>query len=142
MFGSLNLRRKLIMPRFSTKSRSKLHTCDERLVDLFNEVVKGFDCTIIEGHRGKKAQNEAFNKGNSKVKFPNGKHNQSPSVAVDVAPYPIDWSDRDRFHYFSGYVLGIASQMGLKIRWGGDWDMDTKTKDNKFDDLVHFEIKE
>jgi len=130
------------MPRFSTKSRSKLHTCDNRLVDLFNEVVKGFDCTIIEGHRGKKAQNEAFNKGNSKVKFPNGKHNQSPSVAVDVAPYPIDWSDRDRFHYFSGYVLGIASQMGLKIRWGGDWDMDTKTKDNKFDDLVHFEIKE
>ena len=142
MFGSMNLRRKLIMPRFSTKSRSKLHTCDERLVDLFNEVVKGFDCTILEGHRGKKAQNEAFNKGNSKVKFPNGKHNQSPSVAVDVAPYPIDWSDRDRFHYFSGYVLGIASQMGLKIRWGGDWDMDTKTKDNKFDDLVHFEIKE
>ena len=130
------------MPRFSTKSRSKLHTCDNRLVDLFNEVVKGFDCTIIEGHRGKKAQNEAFNKGNSKVRFPNGKHNQSPSVAVDVAPYPIDWSDRDRFHYFSGYVLGIASQMGLKIRWGGDWDMDTKTKDNKFDDLVHFEIKE
>ena len=142
MFGSLNLRRKLIMPRFSTRSKSRLHTCDERLVDLFNEVVKGFDCTIIEGHRGKKAQNEAFNKGNSKVRFPNGKHNQSPSVAVDVAPYPIDWSDRDRFHYFSGYVLGIASQMGLKIRWGGDWDMDTKTKDNKFDDLVHFEIKE
>ena len=130
------------MPRFSTRSKSRLHTCDERLVDLFNEVVKGFDCTIIEGHRGKKAQNEAFNKGNSKVKFPNGKHNQSPSVAVDVAPYPIDWSDRDRFHYFSGYVLGIASQMGLKIRWGGGWDMDTKTKDNKFDDLVHFEIKE
>ena len=142
MFGSLNLRRKLIMPRFSTRSKSRLHTCDERLVDLFNEVVKGFDCTIIEGHRGKKAQDEAFNKGNSKVKFPNGKHNQSPSVAVDVAPYPIDWSDRDRFHYFSGYVLGIASKMGLKIRWGGDWDMDTKTKDNKFDDLVHFEIKE
>ena len=130
------------MPRFSTRSKSRLHTCDERLVDLFNEVVKGFDCTIIEGHRGKKAQDEAVNKGNSKVKFPNGKHNQSPSVAVDVAPYPIDWSDRDRFHYFSGYVLGIASQMGLKIRWGGDWDMDTKTKDNKFDDLVHFEIKE
>jgi hypothetical protein len=32
--------------------------------------------------------------------------------------------------------------MGIKIRWGGDWDMDTETKDNNFDDLVHFEIKE
>jgi len=98
------------MPRFSTKSKSKLHTCDERLIDLFNEVVKHFDCTVIEGHRGKERQNAAYNKGNSKLKFPNGKHNKSPSIAVDVAPYPIDWNDRDRFHYFSGYVLGIASQ--------------------------------
>ena len=81
------------MPRFSAKSRSKLNTCDERLVELFNEVVKGFDCTIIEGHRGKEKQDAAFNRGNSKVKFPNGKHNKSPNVAVDVAPYPVDWED-------------------------------------------------
>ena len=130
------------MARFSTKSKSKLNTCDERLVKLFKEVVKHFDCTIIEGHRGQKKQDEAYNKRNSKLKFTNGKHNKSPSSAVAVAPYPIDWTDRDRFHYFSGFVLGIASQMGLKIRWGGDWNMDTQTKDNNFDDLVHFEIKE
>lgn len=73
------------MPRFSIKSRSKLHTCDERLVKLFHEVVKHFDCTIIEGHRGQKAQDAAYNKGNSKLKFPYGKHNKSPSIAVDVA---------------------------------------------------------
>ena len=53
------------MPRFSTKSKSKLHTCDERLVNLFNEVVKHFDCTILEGHRGKEKQNAAYDKGNS-----------------------------------------------------------------------------
>jgi|TARA_R100000742_G_C4256748_1_gene74616 hypothetical protein len=130
------------MPNFSRKSKLKLYSCDERLVELFNEVVKNFDCTIIEGHRGQRAQDEAYNRGNSKVKFPNGKHNKSPSIAVDVAPYPVDWDDRDRFHYFGGYVLGIAEKMGLNIRWGGDWNQDTKTKDNKFDDLVHFEIKE
>ena len=130
------------MPRFGTRSKSRLHTCDGRLIELFNKVVKEFDCTVIEGHRGKDAQNKAYNKGNSKLKFPNGKHNKSPSVAVDVAPYPIDWKDRDRFHYFGGYVLGIAKSLGLNIRWGGDWDQDTQTKDNNFDDLVHFEIKE
>ena len=130
------------MPRFGTRSKSRLHTCDGRLIELFNKVVKEFDCTVIEGHRGKDAQNKAYNKGNSKLKFPHGKHNKSPSVAVDVAPYPIDWKDRDRFHYFGGYVLGIAKSLGLNIRWGGDWDQDTQTKDNKFDDLVHFEIKE
>ncbi len=129
------------MPKFGKRSRSRLSTCDSRLQNLFNEIIKYFDCSILEGHRGEKEQNEAYAKGNSKLRYPDGKHNKSPSIAVDVAPYPIDWSDRDRFHYFGGYVLGVAKQMGLNIRWGGDWNQDTQTKDNKFDDLVHFEIK-
>ena len=130
------------MPRFGKRSRSRLSTCDDRLQDLFKEVVKHFDCSVIQGHRGKADQNKAFDEGRSKLRYPDGNHNAVPSKAVDVAPYPIDWSDRDRFHYFSGFVLGIASQMGLKIRWGGDWDRDTQVKDNKFDDLPHFEIRE
>jgi len=130
------------MPRFGSRSINRLKTCDQKLQELFYEVVKHFDCSIIEGNRGEERQNKAYADGKSKVKYPNGKHNKFPSVAVDVAPYPIDWSDRDRFHYFSGFVLGVAKQMGMNIRWGGDWNQDTETKDNKFDDLVHFEIKE
>ena len=130
------------MPRFGKRSIGRLQTCDQKLQELFYEVVKHFDCSIIEGHRGEERQNKAFADGKSKVKYPNGKHNQIPSIAVDVAPYPIDWSDRDRFHYFGGFVLGVAKEMGMNIRWGGDWNQDTETKDNKFDDLVHFEIKE
>ncbi len=128
------------MPRFSTKSKSKSFSYTPLNLPTFNEVVKHFDCTVIEGHRGKERQNAAYNKGNSKLKFPNGKHNKSPSIAVDVAPYPIDWSDRDRFHYFGGFVLGVAKEMGMNIRWGGDWDSDGDVKDNGFDDLVHVEI--
>ena len=130
------------MPKFSKKSKAKLNTCDKRLIELFNKVVKKFDCTIIEGHRSKDRQNKLFDEGKSKLQYPNGNHNATPSMAVDVAPYPIDWNDRERFTYFAGYVVGIAYQMGLKIRWGGDWDMDTQVKDNNFDDLPHFEIKE
>ena len=129
------------MPRFGKRSIGRLQTCDQKLQELFYEVVKHFDCSIIEGNRGEERQNRAFADGKSKVKYPNGKHNKFPSVAVDVAPYPIDWSDRDRFHYFGGFVLGVAKEMGMNIRWGGDWNQDTHTKDNKFDDLVHFEIK-
>ena len=73
--------------------------------------------------------------------FPNGKHNSSPSLAVDCIPYPLDWSDRERMTYFAGFVKGIATMMGYPIRWGGDWDGDTILSDNNFDDLVHFEIK-
>ena len=129
------------MAKFGRTSVSRLDTCDKSLQNLFNEVVKHFDCSILVGHRGEKEQNEAFDKGNSQVRWPKGKHNSNPSTAVDVAPYPIDWEDRERFTYFAGFVKGIAANTGISLRWGGDWDNDTDLKDNKFDDLVHFELK-
>lgn len=130
------------MPTFSKESSNKLRTCDPRLQQLFQEVVKFYDCTIIEGHRGEAAQNAAVAAGNSQLKWPKGKHNAYPSKAVDVAPYPIDWNDSPRFHLFAGFVLGTASQMGFKIRWGGDWNSNQQVKDERFRDLPHFEIQE
>ena len=130
------------MPRFGKTSRKRLKTCDEDLQALFEEVVKYFDCSVIEGHRNEARQNKAFEDGNSKVKFPNGRHNSKPSKAVDVAPYPIDWEDRERMTYFAGFVKGIAYMMGIPIRWGGDWNNNTILKDNNFDDLPHFELRD
>ena len=130
------------MPNFGKKSQERLNTCDPRLVELFEEVVEHFDCSVIQGYRDEAEQNKAFEDGFSKLKYPKGSHNKYPSLAVDIAPYPIDWKDRDRFHLFAGFVKGIASQMGLNIRWGGDWNSDTHTKDNNFDDLPHFEIRD
>ena len=129
------------MPRFSKRSLKRLGTCDERLQELFKEVVKIFDCTVIEGHRSKERQNKLFDEGKTKVRYPQGRHNKVPSLAVDIAPYPIDWKDRERFTYFAGFVKGIASSMGMVIRWGGDWDNDTFVHDNRFDDFPHYEIK-
>jgi len=32
--------------------------------------------------------------------------------------------------------------MGIRLRWGGDWDMDFKVMDNRFDDFPHFEVRD
>ena len=128
------------MPAFGKASQEKLATCDPRLQKVFNEVIKHFDCTVIEGHRGEAAQNKAFAEGESKLKYPQSKHNKTPSLAADVLPYPIDWNDTNRMRYFAGFVVGIAATMGIKIRWGGDWNQNTELKDNSFNDLPHFEL--
>ena len=130
------------MPRYSTRSKKRLATCDERLQKVFNEVIKHVDCSILEGHRSKERQNKLYDEKRTKVKYPNGRHNSSPSKAVDVTPYPVDWEDRERQTLFAGFVLGIARGMGYKLRWGGDWDQDFQVMDNRFDDFPHFEIKE
>ncbi len=132
------------MPKLGKRSRDRLKGVDARLVNVLHEVCKYFDITVIEGLRSQKRQNQLVAEGKSKTKF--GKHTQG--LAVDIAPYPIDWDARDDFHYLGGFVLGIANQMGVKIRWGGDWNASSQfkgqrtTKDNNFDDLVHFEILE
>lgn len=130
------------MPSFSTRSRDRLSTADGRLQRLFEEVVGHYDCTILEGHRGKEAQNRAVEEGKSHVRWPNGKHNARPSRAVDVAPWPIDWKNTKRFYHFAAFVQGYAACLGVKIRWGGDWDRDFDLDDQRFMDLVHFELDE
>ncbi len=131
-----------MMPRFSETSLSRLGTCDPRLQRVLHEVIRHFDCTILEGHRNKERQDRMVEEGKSKVRWPDGKHNTVPSLAVDVTPYPVVWDDRERQTLFAGYVLATAKAMGIDLRWGGDWDGDTEVRDNGFDDLVHFEIVE
>ena len=130
------------MPHFSNRSLSNLTTCDARLQRLFKRIVGDFDCTILEGHRDKDRQNQMVEEGKSQVRWPGGKHNTLPSLAIDVTPYPIVWDDRERQTLFAGFVLATAKTMGIDLRWGGDWDGDTEVRDNRFDDLVHFEIVE
>ena len=129
------------MPRFGKTSREKLSTSHEDLQKVFNEVIKHVDCSVIEGHRGQERQDKLLLEGKTKVQYPLGRHNASPSNAVDVVPYPVDWNDRERFHLFAGFVLGIARSMGIKLRWGGDWNMNFEVDDNKFDDFPHFELR-
>lgn len=134
------------MPNFSNNSKAKLATCNPELQMIFNYVIKYFDCTVICGFRDKEAQNKAFKDGFSKVKFPNSKHNQHPSLAIDVIPYPIEWKNVNRMRYFVGYVKGIAKmllaygQIDHELKTGIDWDNDTILKDQRFNDFPHFEL--
>ena len=128
------------MPRFGRSSRSRLATCHEDLQDLFNEVIKRFDCSVLEGQRSKERQNKLYEEGKTKVKYPKGRHNANPSRACDIVPYPVDWEDRERFHLFAGFVLGLAQSMEINVRWGGDWNKNFEVDDNKFDDFPHFEL--
>lgn len=134
------------MPKYSKISLGRLEECHSDLQLIFNRVIKLFDNSILCGHRSEDEQNSALYSGNSKLSFPNSKHNKVPSMAVDSIPYPIDWKNTKRMIYYAGMVKAIGEifieegKVTHVIRWGGDWDMDTETSDNKFNDLVHFEL--
>lgn len=119
------------MYKFSKKSKEKLATCHPDLQKIANELIKIMDVTILCGHRDEEAQNKAFHKGNSKLEYPNSKHNQIPSLAVDIVPYPLNWSDIEMFQRMCGIIEGIAHEKGIKIRMGRDFS---------FKDFPHAEL--
>lgn len=136
------------MPKFSKRSQENLATADIKIQQLFNEVIKDFDCTVIYGHRSIEEQFELFKQGREKkdgwwVKTgktvtnldghnKKSKHNYLPSKAVDVCPYPIDWNDIERFKLLATIVKQKAKELNIEITWGGDWV--------SFKDYPHFEI--
>jgi peptidoglycan LD-endopeptidase CwlK len=136
------------MNQFSEKSLAKLKTCHEDIQTICYEAIKIIDFTILEGHRGQEDQDRAFNEGKSEKKWPDSKHNELPSVAFDAAPCPVDWNDLKRFYYFAGILIGVSERLisegkiKHKLKFGGDWDRDNDFKDNKFNDLPHFELIE
>lgn len=117
---------------FGKSSKEKLATCHPDLQRLFNEVIKVYDCTVIEGHRTMERQLELVAAGKSRTK--NSKHLTNPSKACDVVPNPVDWEDLHRFRELAAVVIRIAHELGIKVKWGGTF--------RGFFDGPHWEIVE
>lgn len=107
-------------------SLDKLVTCHDDLqllvldvaqrVDAGELFVAGIrDITVLCGYRGKVEQEDCFKRGTSKLTWPHSRHNKHPSLAVDIAPYPLDWGDREAFLVLRGFVLARAAALKLKI---------------------------
>ena len=142
------------MPSYSNTSLLKLKSCHSDLITLFEEVIKEYDNTILEGARTTERQQELFTQGKSKLdgikkisKHQITKH-RNKSLAVDSAPWPVNWNDLHKFYHYVGYVKGVADRlfyegkMTHRIRCGADWDNDNSFKDQSFHDLPHFELIE
>lgn len=127
------------MPKFGRTSLKRLNTCHKDLQDILHEAIKFVDFSVLEGYRDKETQNEYYRQGKSKLKFPQGKHNQNPSLAVDIAPYPINWSDLKRFRSVVFFIKGIAAAKGIKLRLGIDWNGDF-VGNERFVDAPHIEL--
>ena len=132
------------MYKYGKRSRANLKTCDERLVAVAELALSWstIDITITEGHRSLERQRQLFAQNATTIDgvTRRSRHNESPSMAFDFAPYPVDWQDLRRFYLVAGVIIAAARHLEVPIRWGGDWDMDGQFNDQKFHDLPHVEI--
>lgn len=134
---------------FSARSKQIREQLHPQLQQLVDELIKHVDFAITEGHRDEAAQLAAFHAGKSKAMPGKSKHNTTPSQAVHLVPFPIPEPGTDaagsarewrEYAYFAGAVNLCAASLGIRLRWGGDWNDDFRTADNKFNDLQHYEL--
>jgi peptidoglycan L-alanyl-D-glutamate endopeptidase CwlK len=115
----------------------KLSTCHPDIIRLAKAVNEIFPIQCICGHRNELDQDKAFQNGFSKLKYPNSKHNKTPSLAGDFVPDPdknpatIEWGDIKSFELMCLTFEQKADELGIKIRLGRDF---------KFIDWPHVEI--
>lgn len=105
---------------------------------LLMEAIKDspLDFTITETVRTLERQKELYTAGKSRTL--KSRHIPQTNIsgyaeAVDIAPYPIDYKDLNRFKKLSEHIKKKANQLGIPITWGGDW--------KSLVDMPHYEIK-
>lgn len=129
--------------QFGITSKQNLATCRLDLQWIMREAlaIGLIDFSVTEGHRSESRQDSLYPKS-SKVKWPNSKHNKTPSDAFDAVPYVNGKASYKYQHciFLAGIILTCAKKLGFEIRWGGNWDMDGEpVTDQDFQDLVHYE---
>lgn len=135
------------------KSKTAYDTLHPLMQKLMDSVLLRVDITIEFGLRSKEVQDAFFAQKVSKVKFPNSRHNKTRdpllktnmylfSDAVDITPYPLGYKATEKdLIQLSKIVFEEAAKLNIKIRWGGDFNMDgDKTKSDSWD-KYHYELR-
>ena len=138
--------------RLSTKSLQRLQGVHPKLQSVVKLAITKTkqDFSVLEGVRTPERQRELYEQGRSKpgqvVTWTlNSNHFVNKVTgfghAVDLIPYPVDWDDLKKFDEISRAMFEAAKELGVKIRWGADWDMDGKPRERGETDSPHFEVR-
>lgn len=93
------------------------------------------DFSVIEGVRTVEKQKQYVASGASKTM--DSRHITGHAVDLYPVGRPTPWG---KCHVVKAAMFAAARELGVSIRWGGDWDMDGDSKDEKFYDGPHFEL--
>ena len=130
----------------NVRSEKNLVGVDEQLAKVVRAVAAEHDILVIEGLRTKERQADLYAQGRTKpgkiVTWTlTSKHIDGKAVdVVKLKNGTIDWNDSRSFEELGKVMLDTAKQLGVKLRWGYDWDGDGVLKEKGETDGPHFEL--
>lgn len=135
------------MAKHTHRSKGPCLRCDEQRAELHPELRPWWDFVVEtdpEAHmsdawRSKDEQNDAFNRGASRRRWPDSKHNfmkdgKPCAKAFDCFRQTIDGKGEWKpFFYIK--LAAALKKVGAPVKWAGEWV-------GKFREMAHFELEE
>lgn len=136
------------------RSQKNLEGVHPLLISVVEKAIKitSVDFAVIEGVRTVERQGELYAQGRTKpgpivtwtMRSRHFVHEDGFGHAVDLAPYPIDWSSTPenlaRFDAVALAMFRAAASLNVRLRWGADWDQDGRPREKGESDSPHFEL--
>ena len=126
------------------RSRRNLEGVHRDLVQVVELAIKlsAVDFAVIEGLRTIERQRELYAQGRTKpghVVTWTMASKHIDGLAVDLLP-STGWNYTAGFDEVARAMFAAAQQLGVRIRWGADWDRDGKPRERGESDSPHFEL--
>lgn len=133
------------------RSRKNLEGVHPKMVAVVERAIEitTQDFLVLEGVRTQARQDELYAQGRTtpgnKVTWTRtSNHFKNARTgyghAVDICPWPVDWSKTSKFDAISKAMFQAADELDTPIRWGADWDRDGKPRERGETDSPHFEL--
>lgn len=133
------------------KKQERLKGVNQRLVDVVLKACESvpFDVQLVEGVRTQARQNELYAQGRPGgpagpivTWTKNSKH--ITGDAVDIVPLQADgsinWKDKKTFAQLASAMVEAARGLNVRVKNGGDWNMNGVYGEKGETDLPHWEL--
>jgi peptidoglycan L-alanyl-D-glutamate endopeptidase CwlK len=132
--------------KLSDRSLERAKDVNPKLINLILLAIRrtpiDFGVAWMGGKRTAEEQNQLFKEGYSQcdgyVKI--SKHQSGDAIDLNVFVGSKMVDNKEMLCVVAGVIFACASELNIKIRWGGDWNSDGNILDNKFNDQYHFEL--
>ena len=137
---------------FGARSLKNMEGVHPKLVRVLNLAIKKtkVDFMVIEGVRSLARQKQLYAQGRTTpgkvvtwtLNSNHFKKADGFGHAVDILPAPYEWKDTAPFDAVADAMFAAAKELGVRIRWGADWDRDGKPRERGETDSPHWELDE
>ena len=134
------------MFKLSDRSLNRLKDVNQKLINLLLLAIRrtpiDFGVAYMGGMRTAEEQNQLFIEGYSQCDGYEKLSKHQSGEAVDIIIFVGDKvvENKEMSCVVAGVIFSCASELNIKLRWGLDWNMNGDIRDNKFNDMYHFEL--